>query len=365
MRGRIGKKYSAEVHAQACQWFVEFRACATDERTRQDFHGWLQQAPAHMAAYLEVASRWNGMGALDVSARFPKEALLAEGKGEDNLLMYPGVVSLRAEAPRGAAGSRRLSRSGLIAAAGVFALTAAAVLALWLRTAATYSTGIGQKRLITLADGSVVHLNARSRIVVRYTRDRREVDLVRGQALFVDTYEPNRPFIVRSRATVVRAVGTQFDVNLLDAETIVTVIEGKVAVAQQRHTLPVAANRPRPKSMRLAADHPTVYVSAGEQLTVTPARRLHPVRANVSDAIAWMHQKLIFSSTALSDVVQEFNRYNTRQVVIASPSLDTFRIDGVFSSTDPASLIAFLRQYPGIAVRETDHRVLISRQKPL
>lgn len=362
MRGQTGKRYSEQVYEQACEWFVEFRAGAADEEVGQAFHSWLQQAPAHIAAYLDVAASWNRTGSLDVSAQFPKEMLIAQAKEADNLLVYPGGSAPRKPLPqRRGWGSRLLSPRTLALAAGALALIAAVLVSAWMRASPAYSTGIGQSRLIRLADGSIVDLNADSHIIVRYTRTRREIDLVRGQALFVDTYQPDRPFIVRSRATVVRAMGTQFDVNLLHAETIVTVIEGKVAVARQR-ALRAALDRPRPVLHRVASSLSTVYLTAGEQLTVTPLRRMRPVRANVTDAIAWMHHKLIFASTALRDVVQEFNRYNARQLVIASPSLETFKIDGVFSSTNPRSLIAFLRQYPGIEVTSTGESVVISRR---
>lgn len=362
MRRQTGKKYSPEVYARACEWFVEFRAATVDEQARHVFHAWLQQAPAHMAAYLDVASNWNWTGTLDVSARFPKEALLADAEDCDNLLAYPGAGALAKPLRRRAIRSRLLSPAGLAVAASVLGLIAAVLLTTWMRAGPTYSTGIGQKRLITLADGSVIHLNARSEVIVRYTPTRRQIDLVRGQALFVDTYDAKRPFIVRSRATVVRAVGTQFDVNLLDAETIVTVIEGKVAVAQQRRASRIESDKRQARSRHAPSGLPTVYLTAGEQLTVTPTRHMQPVRTNVTDAIAWMHQKLIFSSTPLHDVVQEFNRYNAGQLVIASPSLDTFKIDGVFSSTDPDSLIAFLRQCPGIKVTQAGEVAVISRQ---
>jgi transmembrane sensor len=363
VRRQNGKRYAPEVYERACEWFVEFRTAAADEDTRHEFHAWLQQAPAHMAAYLDVASRWKWTAALDVSARFPKEALIAQARDADNLVAYPGT-----QGPD-KAGARQRARSWWrppvpwALAGGAAALVAAALLIAVLRSGPVdYSTGIGQKRVITLADGSTIHLNASSRIRVRYTRTRREIDLLRGQALFVDTYEPNRPFIVRSRATVVRAIGTKFDVNLLRAETIVTVIQGKVAVAQQQHAFRLAARGPRAPSLHAASNDSLVYLSAGQQLTVTPTWHMRPVRANVTDTIAWTHRQLIFSSTALRDVVQEFNRYNERPLVIASPSLDTFRIDGVFSSTNPESLIAFLRQYPGIKVTDTGGEVVISRQ---
>ncbi len=362
MRGRAGKRYSAEVYAQACEWFVEFRAATADEPVRQAFHSWLHQAPAHMAAYLDVAASWNFTGSLDVSARFPREALVAQGGDANNLLLYPGAPMPGTPLPHRRTGARLLLTVGLAVSAGALALVATVLLTVWVRGSSTYTTGIGQKRLITLPDGSFVDLNARSRIIVRYTKTRREIDLLRGQALFADTDDPNRPFIVRSRATVVRAMGTQFDVNLLDAETIVTVIQGKVVVARQRPASGGASDPLRPMPHRAASALSTVYLTAGEQLTVSPTRRMRPVRTNVTAAIAWVHHKLIFASTALRDVVQEFNRYNARQLVIASPSLETFTIDGVFSSTNPQSLIDFLRQSPGIKVTQTGDNVVISQQ---
>jgi transmembrane sensor len=362
VRRHIGKRYAPEVYERACEWFVEFRAAPADEQLRHAFYAWLQQAPAHMAAYLDVASSWNWTGTLDVSSRFPKEALIVQAGGSDNLVAYPGSTASGRPAPRRRIASWLRLPVTLTAAASALLAIAAVLVTAWVRSGPIYSTGIGQKRLITLPDGSTIHLNASSRVLVRYSERRREIDLLRGQALFVDTYEPNRPFIVRSPATVVRAIGTQFDVNLLDAETIVTVIQGQVAVAQKRAAAQPASNLLQPLSYHTAPELPTVYLTAGEQLTVTPTRHLQPVRANVTDAIAWTHHQLIFSSTALRDVAQEFNRYNDRPLVIASPSLETFKIDGVFSSTDPKSLIAFLQQYPGIKVTETDGDVVISRR---
>lgn len=360
MRRQITKRYTPEVYEQACEWFVEFRSAPADEQLRQDFHAWLQQAPAHMAAYLDIASSWNLTAALDVSARFPKDELIAQARQTDNLLPYPRATSPCAAMPRRRGGRRRLSSTVLAVCAA--AMVAAVLGTAWMHARPVYSTGIGQKRLVRLADGSTVRLNARSEIIVRYTKSRREIDLIRGQALFADTYEPNRPFIVRSRATVVRAIGTQFDVNRLRAETIVTVIQGRVAVAQHERAARAAAGGPQQSSERFASELSMVYLSAGEQVTVTPTRHMQPIHTDVTNAIAWTHRKLIFVSTPLRDVVQEFNRYNRRPLVIEAPSLERLKIDGVFSSTDPKSLIAFLRQYPGIRVTQTGEATLVLRR---
>src|SRR5690606_26847429 len=88
----------------------------------------------------------------------------------------------------------------------------------------------GEQRTVTLADGSVIELNARSRIKVRYADRERAIDLLQGQALFRVAKDPTKPFIVASGGTYVRAVGTQFDVYKKSVGTVVTVVEGRVAV---------------------------------------------------------------------------------------------------------------------------------------
>jgi transmembrane sensor len=75
---------------------------------------------------------------------------------------------------------------------------------------------------------------------------------------------------------------------------------------------------------------------------------------------AWTQRELVFESTPLAQVAQEFNRYNRRQLVIRDSQLNAFEIDGIFSSTDPSSLVRFLRQRPDIKVIETDSEIVVT-----
>ena len=97
-------------------------------------------------------------------------------------------------------------------------------------------------------------------------------------------------------------------------------------------------------------------------MTVTDRTMAAPKRANVAAATAWVQHRLIFEGSRLSDVVEDFNRYNTRQLIIEDPALQDIRVSGVYSSTDPASLIRFLRAQPGVEVNETEDDVRITRQ---
>jgi transmembrane sensor len=94
---------------------------------------------------------------------------------------------------------------------------------------------------------------------------------------------------------------------------------------------------------------------------VTPAQTLPaPARADIVATTAWLQRRLIFDGSKLSDVVQEFNRYNKRQLVIENAQLSDFHVSGIYSSTDPASLIRFLREQPGMQVTESDNEVRIA-----
>jgi transmembrane sensor len=211
---------------------------------------------------------------------------------------------------------------------------------------------------VTLPDGSTVDLNSRSRIEIRYSNRSRNVELLQGQALFNVTTDPARPFVVNSGNTRVRAVGTQFDVYRKRGGTVVTVVEGRVAIA------PVTARpgrRHEGYETRQQAGPAEMVLTAGGQVLITDAAIQKPARTNVTGAIAWRQRQLVFDSASLAEVAEEFNRYNTRQLVIEDSDLQAFYISGVFSSTDPASLIRFLRERPEVQVIETASEIRVTK----
>ena len=215
-------------------------------------------------------------------------------------------------------------------------------------SAPIYATALGERRSIEFADGSTVELNSRSKIRVKYSKQERDVELIEGQALFHVAHDTSRPFIVAVGATRIRAVGTQFDVYKKSSATVVTVVEGRVAVAP-----------------RLAPESGSSFLlAAGEQLTVTSESAQKTASPNISGATAWTHAEIVFDAATLSDVAEEFNRYNKRQLIIEDPDLLSFHISGTFSSVDPESLIRFLRQRPGVQVTETGRQIRVSGAIP-
>jgi transmembrane sensor len=419
-------KMNTQIYEEACTWFVESRAGDLDDTGRREFDRWLRKSPEHLSAYLEIAAIWNEAPSLDPQSKWTADMLieLARETSDDNVIaLVPGAALPTAspvsaedsssvcgpaqgvapvERPRSPPSStharewfRRWRRVAI--AASVLAIVGGALAMLEL-SAPIYSTTLGEQRSIQFEDGSTVELNSRSKIRVKYSKQERDVELIEGQALFHVAHDTGRPFIVAVGATRVRAVGTQFDVYKKSTGTVVTVVEGRVAVysapqgplserSSETPTLPTPeprsgtvsprklpvappstlssaagstastlggqATQKNPPALGMATDS-SLLLAAGEQVTVTTGAAQKTANPNIAGATAWREREIVFESATLSDVAEEFNRYNQRQLIIVDPQLYGFHISGVFSSTDPDSLIEFLRQRPGVKVTETN-----------
>jgi transmembrane sensor len=354
-------KHNQQILDEAAEWFVDFREGDLDANGKANFSRWLRRSPEHIEAYLEVAAVWEDVPNVVAKESLDTDALIAQARAEVS------VVSLSKSSARnsgrvtilaGTVRSRIADRLVLIAASLVACVgTAGLAWHHWYQ--GMYATDIGEQRLITLDDGTTVELNARTRLRVNLQPRLRNVALLEGQALFHVAKDSARPFIVQSGTTSVRAVGTQFDVYRKDSgATVVTVVEGRVAVSAIE---PASAH---PTSSNTAPANSAAYLSAGEQVIVTAQSNTHATAqaADVTAATAWTKREIVFQATSLSDVVEEFNRYNRHQLIIDDPTLRAVRVSGVFSSTEPASLLRFLSEQLQLSVKDQNGKIEISRR---
>jgi transmembrane sensor len=345
-----GKTHPAVV-AEASAWFIEFRAGDVNGDARLRFIEWLRRSPEHIHAYLEISGVWAELPNSDPAGKLDIEALISRARDEADVVALSPESRHSSSIPTSSIPSAenplpiwRRPRPALLALAATLLLAVAAVVLLDNGNfGGTYSTGIGEQRTVQLADGSTVELNARSTIQVHLTEHQRDLTLLEGQALFRVAKDKQRPFVVRAGEAQVRAVGTEFDVYRKPTATVVTVVEGRVETYDSSDSPGTAA----------------IILSAGEQLTVLPHFVSKPTHADTAIATAWLQKRLIFEETPLSDVAEEFNRYNRRPLIIADGDLEKLKISGVYSSTDPASLINFLRNQNSIQVVETEKQVRV------
>lgn len=295
------------VMAAASAWLARLQRDDVTERDGLDFEAWLAAAPANRSAYQRTLALWHEFETC-------ADGVLAE---------------LAVDARRPA--SRRAPTRRWLVAGGASAMAAGLAVAVLPSLLAppepeTYATGKGQHRKVTLPDGSVVDLNAETRLSVSFSRSARRVELADGQAIFDVTHDERRPFTVEASGRIVRVVGTQFDVRSRQGDLRVTVAHGKVQV------------------------RPSATAASGRTFLLTPGQRLEIGRTGVEtlqtvdpqEALDWRTGRLVYRAEPLANVVADLNRQFVEQIEISDPALGEMPITGVIVLDDQAAVMARL-----------------------
>ncbi|MFJ4132249.1 FecR domain-containing protein [Pseudomonas cyclaminis] len=196
---------------------------------------------------------------------------------------------------------------------------------------ADYRTRVGERRELTLADGSHITLNTATAIDVRFDSQQRRVHLREGEILVQTAQDASRPFLVSTRQGRMQALGTQFTVRELSARAHLAVLEGAVQVvlADNRQTAPIIVN-------------------AG-QSTEFSAQQFGALAATDRNVGAWAQGMLMADNMRLADFVAELTRYR-HGFVRYDPAIADLRISGAFPISDTQRTLNMLVQtYPVLA----------------
>ncbi|MGG2100963.1 FecR family protein [Stenotrophomonas sp. NRRL B-14846] len=185
-----------------------------------------------------------------------------------------------------------------------------------------YQTAVGERRNVTLPDGSQVLLDAGTRLQVRRHLRSRQVLLVRGQARFEVQHSAWRRFQVDAGPVHVRNYGTVFDVDRQGDLSEVTLWRGEVGVRVDGSE---AEQRLKPGQRLLA--------QAG---SLSPPEAVSPERAD------WTHGRLQFDRLPLSEVLRILQRYHDRPIVLDDPGLGPLLVSGVFDADRAETAVALL-----------------------
>jgi transmembrane sensor len=322
----------ASIREEAAEWWDRLYDEEPSAADNREFAAWILRSSERVEAYLEVARLQRGLGSPRI--RWPtadREELIREARSapED---FWPMPRPTEAMPPQRLRAFPTLRPQWAL---GVVMVLLVAFASTWLLLTAPdqYSTELGEQRSIALKDGSRITLNTASRIEVDFSRHHRNVRLVQGEALFNVAPDAERPFEVATANSVLRVLGTRFDVDVHTRRMIVTVIEGRVARALQ------------------GGDARGPVLVAGDRLIVEDSGAntiQHGV--DVGAAISWIQHQLVFERRPLGEVADEFNRYNRDRIVIRGDALRAEEVSGVFQSNDIASFVAFLSNIPGVSV---------------
>jgi transmembrane sensor len=301
------------LYAAAADWQVR-RQDGLDSDDEVLFQAWLAADARHQAAYARIDAVWHGLGKLPATA----------------------IAQLSAPPRRAPEPARPPRRDWLQAWRDLARPTATAVLAVgvlgagWLGWrhwqaqpvfSEVYATARGQVLDVTLPDGSMLKLDTATRVEVDLYRDRRQVRLPQGQAMFTVRADAAQPFDVLAGQLRVTVVGTRFSVRNtptgLDADRVgVQVESGRVLVGMQEGGRPSG---------------PPVLLTAGQYVQSGPAGRLAAVETrSTRAAMPWREGRVSFDGTPLAQAVAEFERYGATRLVIRDPAVAALRVNGSF-----------------------------------
>ena len=199
---------------------------------------------------------------------------------------------------------------------------------------ADHRTGTGERRAVTLPDGSVLHLDTRSAVDVAFDATRRAVVLRAGQVA-VETAHASaeqRPFVVLTGSGSLRALGTRFTVQTVEDE-------GQGAASRVTVTQSAVAARPA----GCAAD--PAEPCAGERIVQSgQTALLHGGRVDLPEPAppepdAWKDGMLVVENQPLADVAAQLARYRPGRLAV-DPRVAHLRVTGTLplADTDQALL---------------------------
>ncbi len=312
------------VRAEAAAWLASLGGPHRTPELEERFGRWLAECEPHRIAWERASDAWDLAGGL-ASKIEPQEEIV------------------ESERPR-----RRGALA--LAAAALAVLLAAGAVGLFLSQRGVVSTATGERRVLSLQDGSRITLNTDTRVLVRYDAEARRVRLERGEALFEVKRAPSWPFIVTAGGREIRALGTSFEVRRYGEQRVsITLVEGRISVA------PAGAGASPPRQ------EVTVLALPGQRVTFAPHQAPRVDRPVLKQVIAWQSGEVVFDDTRLSDAIEEMNRYSERRIVVEDPRVAALRVSGLFQAGDSEEFAQGVAATFGLRVEELGNRIVLAR----
>ncbi|MNJ15426.1 fec operon regulator FecR [compost metagenome] len=290
------------VRDQAALWFARMYNAAADHPERAQFETWLAADPRHSSEYHELAELWGDLASTRHTEALA-QAMEQNRRRQRRRLLQGGVLTV------------------LLALGSTLGWHAHRYGPLELEL----HTGIGERQVQQLRDGTELMLDADTHLRLRYAATLRQVELLRGEAIFSVASQPQRPFVINSGLARVRVLGTRFVVNRLPDRLRISVDHGLVQVD--------SLSRPGESQV----------FKAGQVAEVSADGRLHRLPRAASDAFTFELGRLVFDQADLAEVAASLSRY--RQVPVRAGSGKSPRISAVVQLDD---IEGFLQSLPQV-----------------
>ncbi|MCF6405518.1 FecR domain-containing protein [Chitinophaga filiformis] len=204
----------------------------------------------------------------------------------------------------------------------------------------TLSVPRGGKYNITLADGTVVWLNAASSMTfpAAFTGRERQVTL-NGEAYFEVAADASRPFIVKVGDMHIRVLGTHFNVMAYNDEQSVntTLLQGAVKVQSAGGE---------------------ALLKPGQQAKMDHTGNLKVVRADIDAAIAWKNGLFSFNNASIEEVMREVARWFDAEIVYPD-GIPQDRFQGEIDRNSDITAVLKILEASGVKFTVQGHKIMV------
>lgn len=199
------------------------------------------------------------------------------------------------------------------------------------------STRLGSKSKLVLPDGSVVWLNAGSKLTYdkNFGNGNRSVTL-NGEAFFDVVKMPDLPFVIQTKAIQIKVLGTAFNVRSYEDEptTQTSLIRGKVQITINKRPDEVFFLKPNQKLVvanEPAAANKTEEKHIDKKIPLVSLEQLTYVPRDSSIVeTSWKENKLVFQDESFYELAKKLEKWYDVKLSFSDPEIETIRLSGTF-----------------------------------
>lgn len=313
-----------QIEVQAARWLMRRQEPDWSSAQREELERWLEESFAHKAAYWRLEHGW------ELADTGDGDAVPSRARWTHIPQRRPGMLALAA------------SLVIAILAGGIW------MAGQWPRPVETvqYATQHGQRGTLQLSDGTKVELNTDTSVRIAQTEERRTVWIDDGEAFFEVARDPEHPFVVHAGARDIIVLGTKFNVYRVKGRVTVSVLEGRVRIAD-----PAAGDENANGAVITRGD---MAIADGSSTLITSG-----ALDRIERQLQWRNGIINFDNTPLYQAVEAFNRYNRQKLVVRDPALAQIRIGGSFRADNAKNFAELLRQAYGIETEISGDKIIL------
>jgi transmembrane sensor len=315
-----------QIAAEAAVWVSRLHGPQRSAQMERECREWQSRSDVHRLAFERCTATWEDVRGVSLSTTYAT-ATAAPTSGGSKAIGWP----------------RRPLWRPVLAFAAVVIVSLGALFS----SPGGVSTGVGERRVVVLDDGTRVSLNTDTRVRVAFSAAQRAVSLEHGEALFEVARDIKRPFVVRAAGNDVVAIGTVFSVRRTGETLAVTLLEGQVAVR------PTSADAKEATSRQ-------VLIQPGERLSVSRTLAAKVDKPRIDQITAWRRGEASFENASLREAVAEMNRYSRVPIVLADETLAARRISGVFHTGDNLAFAQAVAALHGLSLDDQQAQIALA-----